>query len=62
MARLAARWERMMQSEEWEELSPVHHGVSVEGHEENLAATSRTHRCKEYLEKENIARLQCSFS
>lgn len=32
-----------------EETSPVHHRVSVECHEENLAATTRTHRCKEYL-------------
>lgn len=25
---------------QWEEPSPVHHRVSIEGHEENLAATS----------------------
>lgn len=35
-----------------EESSPVHHGVPVEGHEENLTATSGTDRCKEYLERE----------
>lgn len=40
---------RVRQSGQWEESSPVHHGVSVEGHEENLAATSRTDRCEEDL-------------
>lgn len=39
---------RMRQRVQWE-TSPVHHRVSVECHEENLAATSRTHGCKEYL-------------
>lgn len=34
---------RVRQSGLWEEPSPVHHRVSVEGHEENLAATSRAH-------------------
>lgn len=32
--------------------SPVHHRVSVEGHEENLAAASGTHRRKEDLQEE----------
>lgn len=53
---------RVRQSGEWEEPSPVHHRVSVEGHEENLAATSRTHRCEEYLERENITRFKVSLS
>lgn len=44
------------------EPSPVHHRVSVEGHEENLAATSRTHRCEEYLERENIPSFKFSLS
>ena len=30
-------------------LLPVHHGVSVEGHEKHLAASSGSHRCKKYL-------------
>lgn len=35
------RWEGVRQSEDVrDEPSPVHHRVSVEGHEENLAATS----------------------
>lgn len=29
--------------------SPVHHGASVEGHEEDLAAASGAHRCEEHL-------------
>lgn len=32
--------------------SPVHHRIPVECHEENLAAASRTHRCKEHLKGE----------
>lgn len=36
----AAQWERAVQRSEREDSSPVHHGVSVEGHEENLTATS----------------------
>lgn len=30
---------------------PVHHGASVQGHEENLTAASRTHRGEEHLEE-----------
>lgn len=47
-----AQWERAVQRRWWEDSSPVHHGVPVEGHEENLTATSGTDRCKEYLERE----------
>lgn len=36
--------------------SPVHHGASVEGHEEDLAAASRTHRGKEHLERGRVRR------
>lgn len=28
---------------------PVHHGISVEGHEKHLATSSRSHGCKKYL-------------
>ena len=30
-------------------LLPVHHGISVEGHEKHLATSSRSHGCKKYL-------------
>lgn len=35
----------------WVEVLPVHHGASVQGHEENLTAASRTHRGEEHLEE-----------
>ncbi len=34
-----------------EEVLPVHHGASVEGHEEDLTAASGTHRGEENLQE-----------
>lgn len=39
----AGQWESEAGCAQWEEPSPVHHRVSVEGHEENLAATTGAH-------------------
>lgn len=34
--------------------SPVHHGASVEGHEEDLAAASGAHRGEEHLHRSEM--------